>query len=182
MQIDPQRVNAIFKKATEEAKKREAGGSAKALMEGLPKECFQSADEASLDQLNGWRDLGMKAIAEGKVGVILLAGGQGTRLGSSAPKGCYDIGLPSHKSLFQLQAERIRRLQDLAKQKTCTDDTSLSIEFIFHSRLGGHSLVRHDIWADSCRYGGILPQRELFWVRCDQRDLFRTRCPPRVHL
>ncbi|KAG0199839.1 UDP-N-acetylglucosamine pyrophosphorylase [Mortierella sp. GBA30] len=85
-------------------------------LDPLPEECFDSVLEAAPERIQEWQTIGLKQIAQNKVGVILLAGGQGTRLGSSAPKGCYDIHLPSTKSLFQIQAERIQRLQVLAKE------------------------------------------------------------------
>lgn len=50
---------------------------------------------------------GQAALAAGQVGVILVAGGQGTRLGFAQPKGTFGIGPVSSASLFQILIEKI---------------------------------------------------------------------------
>ena len=50
---------------------------------------------------------GEETIRSGKVCAFLVAGGQGTRLGYHGPKGCFPIGPVSHKSIFQMHAEKI---------------------------------------------------------------------------
>ena len=60
------------------------------------------------DQYKYYESIGKKAIKEGKLAAVTMAGGQGTRLGHSGPKGTYDIGLDSHKSLFELLADNLK--------------------------------------------------------------------------
>lgn len=56
--------------------------------------------------------IGTKAICDGKVGAVLLAGGMGTRLGSDNPKGMYNIGLTKDIYIFQCI---INNLMDVVK-------------------------------------------------------------------
>ena len=62
------------------------------------------ADEASFEAAY---QTGAKLLEAGQVGMIIVAGGQGSRLGFDHPKGMYPIGPVSDKTLFQIFVEKV---------------------------------------------------------------------------
>ncbi len=52
-----------------------------------------------------YREIGEQVIREGKLCLLLLAGGQGTRLGYDKPKGCFNMGITRDLSIFRLLIE-----------------------------------------------------------------------------
>ncbi|OWZ12137.1 hypothetical protein PHMEG_00014749, partial [Phytophthora megakarya] len=82
-----------------------------------PLESYDLLEQCSAEDKQRWVHYGLEAISQKQVCALVLSGGQGTRLGFAGPKGMYNIGLPSEKSLFQLFAERLLALEMLAAHK-----------------------------------------------------------------
>jgi len=57
------------------------------------------------------RTRGEALLADGRVAVMVVAGGQATRLGYAGPKGAFPLGPVTGRTLFEQQAQKIRRLR-----------------------------------------------------------------------
>jgi len=77
-----------------------------------PKDSIAPIEFLDKEKLNGfyrsYQETGEKAIRAGQLAAVTMAGGQGTRLGHKGPKGTFDIGLESHKSLFELLSDSLK--------------------------------------------------------------------------
>ncbi len=68
-------------------------------------------EDMDLDEL---KEIGLELIRDGMVAVIVLSGGQGSRLGMDRNKGEFDMHLPSMKTLFQILIEKFLKIQMIA--------------------------------------------------------------------
>lgn len=57
-----------------------------------------------------FRQAGLKALKEGKVAAVLLAGGMGTRLGCDGPKGIYNIGITGDLYIFECLINNLKEV------------------------------------------------------------------------
>ena len=96
--IDFELIDSLYKKTT--------------LDQGEEKVDIEPIEYWDKERLGGKYDfyegIGIEAIKDGKLAAVTMAGGQGTRLGHNGPKGTFDIGLDSHKCLFELLCDGLK--------------------------------------------------------------------------
>ena len=68
-------------------------------IEPLP---YMNKADFSQKELDFYSHIGKSVIMDGKIGVITLAGGQGSRLGFKGPKGTFELDTKPKISLFEI--------------------------------------------------------------------------------
>jgi UDP-N-acetylglucosamine/UDP-N-acetylgalactosamine diphosphorylase len=99
------------------------------------------------------RRAGEEALARGEVAVLLVAGGQGTRLGFEHPKGMYPVGPVTQKPLFQVHAEKV-----LALRRRC----GAAVPFLVMTSQATHEPTERFFGERGC-FG--LPRDEVFFFQ-----------------
>ena len=111
----------------------------------MPVSCLDDAE---------YIETGEAALRNGRVAALLVAGGQGTRLGYDGPKGSYGVGPVTGASLFQIHARKILALERRYETEIClcimtSPPNDLATKEFF---------AKHD-------YFGLAKERVLFFVQ-----------------
>ncbi len=97
-----------------------------------------------------FESVGLNFLAEGKVAAVLLAGGQGSRLGYNGPKGTFNIGVTRELSIFELQMDNIKEVVSKTGRYFHLFDQP------FQQRRNGCFLRKKQFLRLSARYGAFL--------------------------
>jgi len=134
-EIDFEQINNLYQRT----KKKIEFGDAK--IEPIN---YVDKSKISSQDFTEYEKLGAEIIKNGKYAVVTMAGGQGTRLGHKGPKGTFDLGLDSHKSIFEILCDTLKE----AKNKygvfvpwyimTSEENNSQTIEFFEKNNYFGY--------------------------------------------
>jgi UDP-N-acetylglucosamine/UDP-N-acetylgalactosamine diphosphorylase len=107
--LDLDRIAALCKSRQQAGQRAQSEDLAERAQRATPPASIVRLPRTPQDLENWYRasEAGERLLKEGKVGAILVAGGQGTRLGFDKPKGMFPIGPVSHATLFQILAEQV---------------------------------------------------------------------------
>ena len=73
---------------------------------------YLDKSKLSEEDLEKYKKIGDELIKNNQLAVVTMAGGQGTRLGHNGPKGTYDLGLESHKCIFEILCDNLKRAKE----------------------------------------------------------------------
>ena len=141
----------------------------------LPRGKFEPLGAMTTEQINADRErlteIGLDAIRQGKVGAVLLAGGQGSRLGFDKPKGMFNIGVDRQLYIFECL---INNLLDVVNQAGAFVPL-----FVMTSRLNDKDtrefFESHDYFGYDKNYIDFFVQEQLPAVDVDGRLLLSAK-------
>jgi len=119
---------------------------------------------------------GEAALSRGEVGVLLVAGGQGSRLGFEGPKGAYSIGPLSGASLFEIHARKVLALE-----------RRYGAEVPFYIMTSQANDAPTRAFFEEHAYFGLTPERVLFftqgmWPALDLEGRILLEAPGRIFM
>lgn len=97
-----------------------------------------------------YTEIGLQAIRDGKVGAVLLAGGQGSRLGFDHPKGMFNIGINRELYIFECLINNLLDVTNAAGAyvplfiMTSTDNINETRDFFQQHNYFGYS--EDNVW------------------------------------
>ena len=100
LQVNFEQMNKLYKKT----KEKEEMVNAK-----IEPISFVEKAKLSEEEKKKYEQIGSQIIKNNQYAVVTMAGGQGTRLGHNGPKGTYDFGLQSHKSIFEVLCDNLKQ-------------------------------------------------------------------------
>lgn len=86
-----------------------------------PIESLYSRNDFGEEQIKEITELGYDSVFNGRVALLILAGGQGSRLGFDKAKGMFPVDLLSNKTIFEYLLSRLIRIHELSAEKLNKD-------------------------------------------------------------